>query len=70
LKSPTKSPRIAFISGIISNDHYLSTESAEIWRNILNVNVVAASLCAQLSINSMLDNGKKKHTFDYYHVSL
>ena len=35
------------------------TESADSWRKILNVNVVSASLCAQLSIKLMIEKGVK-----------
>ena len=36
----------------------MSEEPAETWRKVLNVNVVAASLCAQLSVNMMVEKGK------------
>ena len=45
-------------AGILNNRN-LSKESSETWRKLLNVNVVAASLCAQLSINLMLEKGIK-----------
>jgi NAD(P)-dependent dehydrogenase (short-subunit alcohol dehydrogenase family) len=32
-------------------------DSADVWRQILNVNVVAASLCTQLAINLMIEKG-------------
>jgi NAD(P)-dependent dehydrogenase (short-subunit alcohol dehydrogenase family) len=44
------------LSGIVNNESLL-VESPEMSRKILNVNVVAASLCAQLSINLMLEKG-------------
>ena len=45
------------ISGIVQCES-LRTQSVENWRKILNVNVIAASLCAQLSINLMIEKGK------------
>jgi hypothetical protein len=35
----------------------LSEAPADLWRRLMNVNVVAASLCAQISVNMMMEKG-------------
>ena len=47
---------LLLFTGILDNEP-LTVESSESWRKILNVNVVAASLCAQISINTMIEKG-------------
>ena len=52
----TKILFVFLFAGILNNEP-LTVESSESWRKILNVNVVAASLCAQISINTMIEKG-------------
>lgn len=54
------------LTGILNSDA-LSEEPAETWRKVLNVNVVAASLCAQLSVNMMIEKGKLEIEFTHFH---
>jgi len=53
--NPGKSSKYHF-EGIVNNGD-LVADSADVWRQILNVNVVAASLCTQLAVNLMIEKG-------------
>ncbi len=53
------------LTGMLNSDA-LSEEPAETWRKVLNVNVVAASLCAQLSVNMMIEKGKLEIKFPHF----
>jgi hypothetical protein len=51
----------------------LSEAPADLWRRLMNVNVVAASLCAQISVKMMMEKGNVvktkfsgKKTFESY----
>ena len=49
--------KVFYLKGI-STGEPLSEAPPDLWRRLMNVNVVAASLCAQISVNSMIENGK------------